>query len=78
MSNDTDGRLQEIFRSVFQGATGDVTQIRQVTEPSWDSLAHVTLVAALESEFNITVDAARSLELTSYAAVRLFLSEVLA
>jgi acyl carrier protein len=38
-------------------------------------LAHVTLIGAIESEFNITIDIADSLELTSFEAIIVYLEE---
>ncbi len=74
--NERDAKLAEIFRAVFNLPTeADPTAVRQLSEPAWDSLAHVTLVAAVESEFGVTIDAAESLELTSYQAVALHLEE---
>lgn len=69
-------RLDEIFKAVLDlPGTSDVTRLRQINAPGWDSLAHVSLVAAIESEFGLQIDAADSLELTSYEAVRLYLEE---
>jgi acyl carrier protein len=46
-----------------------------VNQRNWDSLAHVSLVAAIESEFNMTLDAADALRMTSYRATELLLEE---
>jgi acyl carrier protein len=70
-------KLQDIFRAVFNlPETHDVTQVRRISERHWDSLAHVSLVAAIESEFDIIIDAADALRMTSYEATRLLLEEV--
>ena len=76
MRDTTEQTLAEIVRAVLQldGAT-DVTGLRQLNQPSWDSLAHVSLMAAIESEFNVKIDITDSLELTSFAAVALYLEE---
>ena len=72
----TEPRLDEIFRYVFKlPADTDVSAATQDDLPEWDSLAHATLVLALESEFGIEIDAADSLALTSYEAVARFLQE---
>lgn len=69
-------RLREVFRAVFEVPDGvDVTGLRQLGNPSWDSLAHVTLVSAVESEFGIEIDPLESLELTSFEAVCVHLQE---
>ena len=76
MEHLTEPRLEEIFRYVFKlGPDADVTLVEQGDIPEWDSLAHVSLVLAIESEFGIHVDAAESLELTSYEAVTRYLQE---
>ena len=76
LSSDAEQKLQAIFRSVLNlGDEVDVTGARQLSEPSWDSLAHVSLVAALESEFAVSIDTGDSMNLTSYQAVKLFLEE---
>lgn len=69
-------RLNEIFRVVFELSSGsDVTELRQVNDPKWDSLAHVSLVTAIESEFGVELDAATQLQMTSYAMIRILLEE---
>ena len=68
--------LQGIFRAVFNlDDTMDVTRVSQTSEKRWDSLAHVTLVAAIESEFNLKLDLSEALRLTSYEAATLLLEE---
>jgi acyl carrier protein len=76
MSPQHEETVAEIFRVVFNlGPQNDVTRVRQLSTPAWDSLAHVTMVAALESEFGLEVALADSLELTSYEAVLAYLEE---
>ncbi|MGH7657240.1 MAG: acyl carrier protein [Gemmatimonadales bacterium] len=60
--------LRDIFRAVFELEPGaDVSGFEQGRTEAWDSLAHVSLIAAIESEFGVNIDAAESLRLTSYA-----------
>jgi acyl carrier protein len=67
-------RLQALFRAVFElPPSADVTSCQQANTPAWDSMAHVSLVAAIESEFGLTIDAGDSLTLTSYESARLYL-----
>jgi acyl carrier protein len=69
-------KLQAIFRLVFQlPPAEDVTGVRQLTQEKWDSLAHVSLVAALENEFNVQIDTSEALQLTSYQAAVLLLEQ---
>jgi acyl carrier protein len=72
----TEARLQEIMRVVLKlPADADVSNVEQPLVGSWDSLAHVTLMLAIESEFGIAIDLADQLELTSYAAILQYLEE---
>ena len=67
-------RLQAIFRAVFDLPDGtDVTRLRQLNTPTWDSLAHVSLVTAIESEFGMSLDATEQLRMTSYASIAVLL-----
>lgn len=71
----TEQRLQAIFRAVLELPPGsDPTASAQGLIATWDSMAHVSLVAAIEAEFGVTIDAGDSLSLTSYGATRQFLS----
>ncbi len=76
MTPNGQSKLQEIFRVVFELApSDDVSRVRQLTQPNWDSLAHVSLVAAIENEFGIELPMSESLRITSYAAAELLLGE---
>ena len=69
-------RLQEVFRAVFEmPERADVKHLRQLNTPTWDSLAHVSLVTAIESEFGVTLEATDQLRMTSYAATAALLAE---
>lgn len=76
MNDESIKKLNEIFRTVFQLPEGaDVSGVRRNGEVPWDSLTLVTLVAAMESEFNCNIDAADALKLVSYQAARALLEE---
>lgn len=67
-------KLNEIVRAVLELPSGaDPTTAGQAVTPAWDSLAHAVLIGAVESEFGLQVDAADSLELTSYEAIARYL-----
>ena len=69
-------RLQEIFRVVFELAPSvDVANLDQSNAPRWDSLDHVSLVTAIESEFGVSLDAADQLRMTSYSRTAQLLEE---
>ncbi len=66
----TEQRLQEVFRAVFNlSDQADATTVEQGSHAGWDSMAHVTLMGAIESEFSLSVDVGDSIELTSFHAV---------
>jgi acyl carrier protein len=76
MNAQTTDQLQDIFRAVFDlPASADVSGLRQMHTSAWDSLAHVALVTAIESEFGVSLDAADQLQMTSYTATALLLEE---
>ena len=76
MTQENERKLAEVFRAVLSlGPDSDVTDVRQLTTPGWDSLAHVSLVAAIESEFGVSIDIADSIALTSFRAATLYLKE---
>lgn len=72
----TEPRLKEIFRAVLSlDGNVDVTRVQRSAESAWDSLGHALLVAAVESEFGLQIDAGDSLELTSFDAMARYLEE---
>ena len=68
--------FKKLFRIVFDcDENEDLTRIRRLTDQRWDSLRHVTLIAAIESEMNISLSAKDSESMTSFGAVVLLLDE---
>jgi acyl carrier protein len=61
-------RLENVFRTALR-LTGDVDvlalEYRGV--PQWDSLGHMTLVAAIEDEYGIAIDTDDVIDLNSFA-----------
>lgn len=74
MNQHNEEKLQEIFKTIFENAS-DVTRLRRLAESTWDSLANTSLLAAIESEFNIELDIDDMERMSSYAAVKLLLEE---
>lgn len=69
-------KLAEVFRVVLDMPDGsDVSNVRRVTARRWDSLAQVSLVAAIETEFGVRLDTSDSERLTSFDAAKLLLAE---
>ncbi len=76
MINTNELKLAEIFRIVLEFDDNyDVSSTRRLTEAKWDSLAHVSIVAAIESEFRLNLESADMERMSSYAATRLLLAE---
>lgn len=72
-------KLQQIFREVLDlGYEADCLTISRLTCDAWDSLAHATLIAAFESEFQVSFDIEQMLSITSYSAALNLLNELLA
>ena len=69
-------KLKEIFMAVFELSETQVANYRKINNRKWDSLATVTLIAAVESEFNILVDESAYEGFTSFSAVELALDEI--
>jgi acyl carrier protein len=68
--------LTQIFQFILNlPEDADTSGIRRINEARWDSLANVTLITALESEFGITLDAHDIERLTSYQAALLLVLE---
>ena len=69
-------KLFEIFRVVLElDDSQDVYSARRLAEANWDSLAHVSIVAAIESEFGMNLEITDMERMTSFAATRLLLEE---
>lgn len=78
MNEDTINKLQEIFRIIFElSQETNVTQVRQMNTHKWDSMATVSLAAAVESEFDISIEVVDAIRMTSYQATLLLLEEKL-
>jgi acyl carrier protein len=76
MNTQTSERLQDIFRAVFGLPESiDVVNLDQSNSPRWDSLDHVSLVAAIESEFGVSLDASDQFRMSSYAAIANLIEE---
>ena len=69
-------KLAEIFRIVLDlDVDHDVLSVRRIAEQRWDSLAHVSIVAAIESEFGLHLEIVDMDRMSSFSAIRLLLEE---
>ena len=64
--------LEERLKRVFLSALGlppevDVSILAYAQNPAWDSVAHMQLIGALESEFDIMLDTDDVIGLSSFA-----------
>ncbi len=74
--NDIEKKLQQVFAQIFP--TLDPSSFSKATmekTEGWDSLAHIQLIMALESVFSINIPVDNFEQLTSYAAIYIYLEE---
>jgi acyl carrier protein len=75
-ANLVERQLAEIFRVVLDvDGNYDVKSVRRLNERRWDSLAHISLIVAIESEFGIRLEIAEMERMTSFAATRVLVEE---
>ncbi len=76
MNSTMTAKLQDIFRIVLKlPSDADAAEVGQMNEPKWDSLAHISLITAVESEFGLALDASDAMRMTSFRATQLLLEE---
>lgn len=69
-------RLRRVFRSSLELADDfDVDGLTYRGIESWDSLAHMSLVAALEDEFGVMIDTEDVIDMSSFAKAREILAK---
>ena len=69
-------KLREIMREIMElGPNEDVDGLRKMTSRRWDSLAQVSIVSAIESEFDVKVQVSDIDKLNSFQSVKIFLEE---
>lgn len=71
-------KLDKIFRLVLEiGDNEDIMNVRRINHPRWDSLAHVSLITAVESEFGVSISGTSKVnEITSFQAAETILSDM--
>jgi acyl carrier protein len=71
MSTTTEHRLQDVFRQVFDDPDLELTDDLSATDvPGWDSLAHISLMFSIESEFGIFFTDAELAKMDNVGALR--------
>ena len=69
-------KLRTILRTILEVSDGvPVEFVQQITCRRWDSLAQVTMVAAIEGEFKVCITGREYERLTSFSAIQLLLEE---
>ena len=68
---DATDKLKQAFREVFDlPPQADFEALRYRAIPQWDSVAHMQLVGALESTFDIMLEAQDILDLSSFSKAK--------
>ncbi|PXY31840.1 acyl carrier protein [Prauserella muralis] len=64
---DIAGRLREVFVTTLELDEGtDVENLAYREIEAWDSVGHMTLVAAIEDEFDVQLDTDQVIDLSSF------------
>jgi len=70
--------LSEIFHLVLEIPEDyDLTRVNRLNMAKWDSLANVTLITAIENEFQLSLDTHDYERMTSFKSARLLIEEKL-
>lgn len=59
-------KYDEAFTSSLEIAGDQLTNLTYQSIPSWDSVGHMTLIAAIEDAFDIMMDTDDIIDLSSY------------
>ena len=67
----TDQRLQTVFREFFNDDSLELSDAMTFSDiRGWDSLAHVTLITALEAEFGLKFGVRELMKMKSVGTIR--------
>ncbi len=76
--NARDEKLVSIFSNTLGIPSQSVTDNLKYSEiPEWDSVAHMTLIAAIEQEFDVMIDAEDVIDLSSFLKAKQILAKYL-
>jgi acyl carrier protein len=71
-------KLRQIFAQSLDIKIDDVVDSLQYSEaPQWDSIAHMSLIAAIEEGFDIMIDAEDVIEMSSFAKAKQIVAKYL-
>lgn len=69
MTTGVTARLRVVFAAALDlDPAADATVCRYRETPGWDSIGHMTLIAAIEHEFDIALSTEQVIDLSSFAA----------
>ncbi|MBR7831782.1 acyl carrier protein [Actinospica durhamensis] len=72
-----DARLQAVFTEVFNlGPEAEPASLQYRDHPRWDSLGHMTLIVAVEREFEVEVDPDQLIRIESFDTALVVLREL--
>ena len=72
----TEYKLKKVLADVFKIETTAVNEDTSVdTVERWDSLNHLNLILALESEFGVSFSEEQSVEIMNYQLIKMVLQE---
>jgi acyl carrier protein len=70
--------LSEIFRLVLElPGELELARVNRLNTAKWDSLANVTLVTAIENEFNVSFDTHDAERMSSFKSAQILIEEKL-
>ena len=67
--NKIDEKLESILKDIFQIKSINL-EASMYEIPEWDSLKHIQLITTIEEVFDITIDFADSIEMTSIPIIK--------
>lgn len=71
-----ESKLKQVLADVFGVEVSTIDEATSIdTVEEWDSLKHLNLVLALESEFSVTLTEAQTVEILSYPLIKIVLKE---
>lgn len=72
-----ESKLEQIFKFALElpDDYADTASLRRVNTASWDSMAHVSIIAGIESEFGITLEPHEYELLSSFEAAKEMMKE---
>lgn len=76
-ATDLSSRLETMFTGLMSDQRVPARQLTRLNSAAWDSLFQLTLVLAIEQEFDITLTDVEAIDLNSFASALQILEEKL-